>query len=347
MINKRLQTSSRPQKNANAIFVMLFCANALPTTLFSCPNIAWIALPKKNNTNVFEYMNAVAYSTTIYSLRTALVGYWLLLALSACTDHNPAQNITNSNPKPINADTSAIFPRTEQMAAISKGQYMALYGKKEAVAVNDFWIDVYPVTNADFLAFVKANPQWRRSNVKKIFADGNYLHTWQNDTTLATTQLPNAPVTNVSWFAANAFAQTIGKRLPTIDEWEYVAMADETTKDARIKKSYNQYILSWYETPKTYDNAIGQTYKNVWGVYDTHGLVWEWTNDFNSLLMGGENRNTAAGDNNLFCGGGSLGANDLMNYAAFMRYAFRGSLKANYCVQNLGFRCVKDKSNTP
>ena len=32
-----------------------------------------------------------------------------------------------------------------------------------------------------------------------------------------------------------------------------------------------------------------------------------------------------------------------MNYAAFMRYAFRGSLKANYSTRNLGFRCAKDK----
>ena len=281
----------------------------------------------------------------MYLLYKTIMGCCILFAF-ACTANDPTIHETNnSNKEPINADTSAAFPRTEQMVAISKGQYTALYGKKESVAVNDFWIDVYPVTNADFLAFVKANPQWRRSKVKKIFADGNYLHTWQNDTTLGNGQLPNAPVTNVSWFAANAFAQTIGKRLPTIDEWEYVAMADETTKDARIKKSYNQYILSWYETPKTYDNAIGQTYKNVWGVYDTHGLVWEWTSDFSSLLMGGENRNTAAGDNNLFCGGGSLGANDLMNYAAFMRYAFRGSLKANFCIQNLGFRCIKDINN--
>jgi sulfatase modifying factor 1 len=37
-----------------------------------------------------------------------------------------------------------------------------------------------------------------------------------------------------------------------------------------------------------------------------------------------------------------LGATDLMNYAAFMRYAFRGSIKAKYAVQNLGFRCVKN-----
>ena len=58
--------------------------------------------------------------------------------------------------------------------------------------------------------------------------------------------------------------------------------------------------------------------------------------------MSSENRSGSTVDKSLFCGSGSLTANDLMNYAAFMRYAFRGSIKANYAVQNLGFRCAKD-----
>ena len=45
-------------------------------------------------------------------------------------------------------------------------------------------------------------------------------------------------------------------------------------------------------------------------------------------------------DRNLFCAGGSVGATDVSNYAAYMRYAFRASLKANYAVANLGFRCA-------
>ena len=131
-----------------------------------------------------------------------------------------------------------------------------------------------------------------------------------------------------------------------IDEWEYVAMANEKLPDARTLKSYNEYILSWYEKPKTFNNEIGSTFKNYWGVYDLHGLVWEWTLDFNSVLVSGESRKDVDNDSDLFCGSAAIGATDLMNYAAFMRYAIRGSVKARYTMKNLGFRCVKDKKQT-
>ena len=119
-------------------------------------------------------------------------------------------------------------------------------------------------------------------------------------------------------------------------------MANENLADARTLETYNEYILGWYEKPKTFNNNIGSTFKNYWSVYDSHGLVWEWTSDFNSVLISGESRKDVDKDSNLFCGSAAVGATDLMNYAAFMRYAIRGSLKAKYSMKNLGFRCVQD-----
>ena len=232
-----------------------------------------------------------------------------------------------------------------KMVPIKGGSYIPLYGRHSArVTIQDFLMDVYPVTNEDFLQFVKENPKWRKSKVIKLFTDKSYLINWKNDTEIGEKVNLKSPVTNVSWFAAKCYCEQQGKRLPTVDEWEYVGMANQKLADARTLETYNEYILSWYEKPRTFNNIIGSTFKNYWGVYDMHGLVWEWTSDFNSVLVSGESRKDVDNDSNLFCGSAAVGSTDLMNYAAFMRYATRGSLKAKHTMRNLGFRCVKDKN---
>jgi formylglycine-generating enzyme required for sulfatase activity len=72
-----------------------------------------------------------------------------------------------------------------------------------------------------------------------------------------------------------------------------------------------------------------------------HGLVWEWTSDFNSAMMTGDARNDAGLERQLFCGSGAAGVGNPGNYPAFMRFGLRSSLRANYTVHNLGFRCAK------
>ncbi len=63
-----------------------------------------------------------------------------------------------------------------KMVKIDGGTYIPLYGRDSLqVTISDFEMDVYPVTNQLYLEFVKKYPKWKRSNVKKIFADENYL----------------------------------------------------------------------------------------------------------------------------------------------------------------------------
>lgn len=233
------------------------------------------------------------------------------------------------------------------MALIKGGSYIPLYGNDTSkITVEDFLIDKYPVTNAEFLNFVKENPTWKRTQVKRLFAEESYLKDWKSDTEIGQASYPDAPVTFVSWFAAKNYCQSIGKRLPTIDEWEYVAMADEFVADARKDSTFHQQILGWYEKPtKQTIPKIGNTETNYWGVYDMHGLVWEWVLDFNTVLISGESRKDESLDRQYYCAGSALGATDLMNYAAFMRYAFRGSLEADYAIKNLGFRCANGVEN--
>lgn len=236
-----------------------------------------------------------------------------------------------------------VYGQPENMVLIKNGSYTPLYGHDSIkVEVPAFYLDIFPVSNTEFETFLNEYPEWNKNKAIALYVDDSYLQQFNEKGKLLSGENPKAPVTNVSWFASKKYCESRGKRLPTLDEWEYVAMASKTEKDARQNTEYNQYILSWYETPRTHKNDIGSTFKNYWGVYDIHGLVWEWTLDFNSVLITGESRKDLNKDNNLFCGAAAVGASDLMNYAAFMRYAYRGSLKARYSGKNLGFRCAQD-----
>ena len=229
-----------------------------------------------------------------------------------------------------------------QMVLIEGGSYLPLYSKNvQKTDVKSFSMDVYPVTNADYLAFVKSNPDWKKSAVKSVFADSNYLNQWKSDM-IFDTNIANSPVVNVSWFAAKKYCECQGKRLPETAEWEIAARASKSKTDAAKDPEFNQWVLNWVTKPNPITlPSIGSTFKNFYGVYDMHGLVWEWTYDFNSALTTGESRGNSSLDNNLFCGGGSFASKDINNYSSFMRFALRSSIRAKYCLGNLGFRCVK------
>lgn len=246
------------------------------------------------------------------------------------------------------------------MVRIPAGSYLPLYaepprdsippverGAARRANVAAFAMDLRPVTNAEFLAFVREQPQWRRSRVAPLFADGSYLRHWRSDLELGDLAPPNSPVVNVSWFAARAYLKARGKALPTVDQWEYVAAASETLADASRDPVFNARLRAWYARPTPGRlPPVGSTFRNFYGVDDLHGLVWEWTLDFNSALVTGESRGDGALDRSLYCGGAAASASDFEDYAAFMRYAFRSSLQANYCVANLGFRGVSTAPET-
>ena len=78
-------------------------------------------------------------------------------------------------------------------------------GKTAPAVLKPFRLRAEPVNNAEFLAFVKTHPAWRRDRVPPVFADGRYLSQWIGPDQLGPDALPRQPVTQVSWFAAQAF----------------------------------------------------------------------------------------------------------------------------------------------
>jgi len=230
------------------------------------------------------------------------------------------------------------------MVLIPSGVYRPLFraaSEPKEVSVQAFYLDKFPVTTGEFLEFVRANPRWRRSQVKPLFADQSYLKNWKAD--LEPGAPLNAAATDVSWFAAKAYAQWKGKRLLTVAEWEHAAGAGTTRPDGENDAAFRQQVLQWYTTLGAAPGPVGANPANFWGVHDLHGLIWEWVLDFNSAMVTGDSRADSGGlERGLFCGAGAQGAREVANYPAFMRLGFRSSLNANYCIHNLGFRCAKD-----
>ncbi|WP_395740114.1 SUMF1/EgtB/PvdO family nonheme iron enzyme [Prosthecobacter sp.] len=239
---------------------------------------------------------------------------------------------------------AAETPRPPQgMVYIPGGDYKPLYAKDAKIRHTEpFFMDVTQVTNAEFLSFVKAHPEWRRSQVNRSLADENYLAQWTGDLEPGERAPANAPVTHVSWFAAKAWCEAQGNRLPTQDEWEFAARASATQPDASTNPDYLRQLLEWYSKPATSAlEDVNTGVANVYGLRGMHGLVWEWVYDFNATLLMGDSRSDGSLERKLFCGAGSLLATDVGNYAAFMRYALRSSLKGGYCVGTLGFRAAR------
>ena len=237
--------------------------------------------------------------------------------------------------------------RSDEMVVLPAGNYtpfLRLTAAKpgaptpaNVVAIPAFELDVEPVTNAEFVDFVRAHPSWRRSNVKRVFADAKYLRRWSGDLALVDDRAAEEPVTNVSWFAAQAYCKARGERLPTTEQWEY-ALAD----DGRAREEVRSRSLDWFAQPNSARLPTISTGKpNGFGLRDLVGLVWEWTLDFDAYSVAAESRDPNGKDSALVCGGAAAGATDATDYPGFMRFSLRASLKADYTSDNLGFRCAR------
>jgi formylglycine-generating enzyme len=227
--------------------------------------------------------------------------------------------------------------------AVGPGTYRPAFPaspNEREIAVGRFWIDRTPVTNAEFLEFVRAEPRWRRDRVARVLADADYLGHWAGPDALGAAR-PRGPAVRVSWFAARAYCAWRGGRLPLEKEWELAAAASDTEHDASRDPAFQRRLLVWYAEPTpAVLPEVGRS-SNVWGVQDLHGLVWEWIEDYGAALVTADSRGSGREE---FCGGAAATSRDPAAYATFLRLAFRSSLQARFTTTALGFRCAYDEA---
>ncbi|MGI9536061.1 MAG: formylglycine-generating enzyme family protein [Desulfocapsaceae bacterium] len=161
------------------------------------------------------------------------------------------------------------------------------------------------------------------------------------------------PVERLSWEDAQAFIRQLNKlegvdyyRLPTEAEWEYAARAGSITAFANgeiTDAACGDPTLSeigWYcGNSKSYPHhPVAQKVPNSWGIYDMHGSVWEWCNDWYSSYPQGSVTDPSGppdGRERVIRGGG-LGDN-----ARSCRSANRLSHESDIIIDNIGLRLVR------
>jgi formylglycine-generating enzyme len=233
-------------------------------------------------------------------------------------------------------------PARSGMVRIPSGTHRPLYGRTTdaPMRVRAFDLDRDPVTRGEVLPFVRAHSEWRRSVVdESVVERTGYLADWSADLDAGNGADLRRPVTGVSWFAARAYCEARGKRLPTLDEWEYVAAANERDRDAARSPAFVQRLVAIYASRTARRRTVNDATSNLYGVRGLHDLGWEWVDDFNASSPA-HRTHVHQDQHDLSCAGAAIGASDASNYPAFLRYAVRAGATARTTLSSMGFRCA-------
>jgi len=258
------------------------------------------------------------------------------LTLKKRVSSNFRKDLKRKHPKPIEPEMVSIQGGTFRMGCVSGSKDCASDEKPvHTVTVGSFLMGKYEVTFDEWDACV---------------AGGGCSHYPVNKKKAARGQ---RAVNNVSWDDAQEYIkwlnQETGKqyRLPTEAEWEYAARAGTKTKYSwgNSKNAAGKY--AWYDK-NAYDvgvkyahtHSVGTKKPNPWGLYDMHGNVWEWVQDWydkKAYSNSAKNNPTgpSSGRSRVYRGGGWL------HDARYLRSAYRISVSPGYRYNNLGFRLMR------
>jgi formylglycine-generating enzyme required for sulfatase activity len=138
---------------------------------------------------------------------------------------------------------------------------------EKRVSLRRFAIDLTPVTNGQFAAFLRASDyQPRHSH--------NFLKHWTDRT--PPPGLEDHPVVYVDLDDARAYARWAGKRLPTEEEWQYAAQG----LDGRKYPWGAEMLANRCNNGETGGTTPVKAFpegRSPFGIYDLCGNTWEWT----------------------------------------------------------------------
>ncbi|HSA74318.1 MAG TPA: ergothioneine biosynthesis protein EgtB [Nitrososphaeraceae archaeon] len=227
--------------------------------------------------------------------------------------------------------------------------------------LNSYEIDNYPVTNKQFLAFIDdggyedyrfwLSDGWDIVTEKKwnspLYWQKMDGYWYKKDFGGLNRISPDEPVTNVSYYEADAYSKWAGKRLPTEEEWEKAASWNEDLKKKtlypwgdELPSNINANLLeSWNWAP----SQIGSypQGKSYYGCQQMLGDVWEWTSSEYVLYPGFRSKFSEYTDkwaiNQKVLRGGSFATP-----RSQIRNSYRNYFKPHERIPFSGFRCVRD-----
>ncbi|MCY3552801.1 MAG: formylglycine-generating enzyme family protein [Candidatus Poribacteria bacterium] len=210
------------------------------------------------------------------------------------------------------------------------------------VHLDAFYMDKYETTNAQYKEFIDANPQWQKNRIPKKYHDGDYLKHWNGND--YPPDKGNHPVVYVSWYAAMAYAEWRGKRLPTEAEWERAARSSWHWR--AINADTANYGENVGDT-----TPVGMYPLDASGLYDMAGNVWEWcldeyNPDFYSVSpphnpVSGGTVDTIVSDWMNIKSVRVLRGGSWVSDAKFVRVSDRTRFTPKITNKARGFRCVK------
>jgi formylglycine-generating enzyme required for sulfatase activity len=188
-----------------------------------------------------------------------------------------------------------------------------------------FYLGVYEVTQQQYQRVMENNPSDRKGAKK--------------------------PVENISWEEAVEFCRKLSARereeyrLPTEAEWEYGCRGGTTTAYSFGDDASQLGNYAWYKgNSRSTTHDVGKQPPNRWGLYDMHGNVWEWCQDWYADYGNGEVSDPTGPTQGT---GHPIRGASFGHPARFLRSACRGCGDPDHRSRHVGFRVARTYNASP